>query len=53
MSNVRRFINSLGELYKRILNKESIEENSVDSFLDDLEVQAEENRKKIEGLGNV
>ena len=31
----------------------STKENSVDSFLDDLEVQAEENRKKIEGLGNV
>ena len=51
MSNVRRFINSLGELYKRILNKESIEENSVDSFFKDLEREAAKNRKRIADLG--
>ena len=51
MSNVRRLISSLGELYKKILHQESIEENSVDSFLDDLEEQAAENRKKIADLG--
>lgn len=52
MSNARRLISSLGELYKKLLHQESIEENSVDSFLDDLEKQAAENRRKIEDLGN-
>lgn len=51
MSNVKRLISSLGELYKKILQKESIEDNSVDFFLDGLEKQAEENKKKIADLG--
>lgn len=51
MSNVRRLISSLSELYKKIFEKESIEDNSVDFFLDGLEKQAEENRKKIIDLG--
>ena len=51
MSNVRRLISSLGELYKKLFEKESIEENSVDFFLDGLEQQAEENRKKFVDLG--
>ena len=51
MSNVRRLISSLGELYKKLFEKESIEDNSVDFFLNGLEQQAEENKKKIADLG--
>ena len=51
MSNVKRLISSLGELYKKLFEKESIEDNSVDFFLDGLEQQAEENKKKIADLG--
>lgn len=52
MSRARHFISSLGELYKKLLQKESIEDkNSVDFFLDGLEKQAEENKKKIADLG--
>lgn len=51
MSNVKNLISSLSELYKKMLQKESIEDNSVDFFLDELKQQAEENRKKIADLG--
>lgn len=51
--SVKKIVSDLAELYKRILHTESTEENSVDSFLDDLEEQAAENRRKIEDLGNV
>ena len=51
MSRVIHLISSLGELYKKLFEKESIEENSVDFFLNGLEQQAEENRKKIADLG--
>lgn len=51
MSNVKKLISSLGELYKKLLQKESIEDNSVDFFLNGLEQQAQENKKKIVDLG--
>ncbi len=51
MSNVRRLISSLGELYKKLFEIESIEENSVDFLLGKLEQQAAETRKKIADLG--
>ena len=38
---------------KKVKKRESIEDNSVDSFLDNLEKQAAENKRKIEDLGNV
>lgn len=50
--SVKKIISDLAELYKRILHTESIEENSVDSFLGDLAELAEENKKRIEDLGN-
>ena len=51
MSRVKKIVSDLAELYKKILHQESIEENSVDSFLDELEEQAAENKKKIVDLG--
>ena len=51
MGRVKKIVSDLAELYKKILHQESIEENSVDSFLDELEEQAAENKKKIVDLG--
>ena len=51
MSNVRRLISSLGELYKKLLKEESIEDNSVDFLLQEMEKQAEVNRKMMRDLG--
>lgn len=51
MSSAKKFIHDLKELYKKFLQDESIETESVDLFLQDIEQQAEENRKKILELG--
>ena len=51
MSRAKKFIHDLKELYKKFLQDESIETESVDLFLEDIEQQAEENRKKISELG--
>ena len=56
MSNVRKLISSLGELYKKLLNPKNEEEsiddtNSMDFYLDELEKEAAENRKRIADLG--
>ena len=52
MSRVRHFISSLSELYKNIFKEESIEEpNSIDFYFEELEKEAEENRKKMRELG--
>lgn len=51
MSRAKKFIHDLKELYKQLFQDESIETESVDLFLQDIEQQAEENRKKISELG--
>jgi anaerobic ribonucleoside-triphosphate reductase len=53
LSLMRKEFNTekLTELYKKFLQDESIETKSVDLFLEDIEQQAEENRKKISELG--
>ena len=48
MSNARSLISSLGELYKKILKKESTEQNEVDFLLESLHEKGEEIRKEIE-----
>lgn len=51
MRRAKKFIHDLKELYKQLFQDESIETESVDLFLEDIEQQAEENRKKISELG--
>ena len=52
MSRVKHFISSLSELYKNIFKDESIEESdSMDFYFEELEKEAEENRKKMRELG--
>lgn len=46
-----KFIKAIEDL--RTIIMKSTEENEVDSFLDNLEKQAAENKRKIEDLGNV
>ena len=48
MSNARSLISSLGELYKKILKKESTEQNEVDFLLENLHEKGEAIRKKVE-----
>lgn len=50
--SVKKIVSDLAELYKKLLNQESTDKNEVDSFLDNLEKQAAENKRKIEDLGN-
>ena len=49
--SVKKIISDLSKLYKKILQRESTEDNSVDFLLQDLERQAEINRQKIADLG--
>ena len=46
-----KFMKAIEDL--RTIIMKSTEENEVDSFLDNLEKQAAENKRKIEDLGNV
>lgn len=48
MSNVRRLISSLGELYKKLLRQESTEDNSVDFLLEELHEKGEAIRRENE-----
>lgn len=51
--SVKKIVSDLAELYKSLLRQEYTDKNEVDSFLDNLEKQAAENKRKIEDLGNV
>lgn len=53
MSNARRLISSLGELYKKILKKESTEQNEVDFLLESLHEKGEAIRKKDIGFWDI
>lgn len=50
MSAIKHLISSLGELYKKIFEKESAE-FSADFYLDAIGEQAEANKKKLYDIG--
>ena len=47
----KHLISSLSELYKKLFQEESIELSSMDFYLDELEEQANANRKRIADMG--
>lgn len=49
--SIKHLISSLSELYKKLFQEESIELSSMDFYLDELEEQANANRKRIADLG--
>ena len=49
--SIKHLIGSLSELYKKLFQEESIEINSMDFYLDELEKEANANRKRIADLG--
>ena len=49
--SIKHLISSLSELYKKLFQDESIEDNSVDFLLQELEKEAENNRKLMRDLG--
>lgn len=49
--SIKHLISSLSELYKKLFQEESIELSSMDFYLDELEEQANANRKRIADMG--
>ena len=49
--SIKHLISSLSELYKKLFQEESIELSSMDFYLDELEEQANANRKRLYDMG--